>query len=72
MIGKLLGSAQIFSQIIASQAGLSRDSQSDMRQLSELITNVTPPVTQLLGEGRAMGSFRWARVSQFGVEYPFR
>jgi len=28
-----------------------------MRQLSELITNVTPPVTQLLGEGRAMGSF---------------
>ncbi|MBH8613944.1 methyl-accepting chemotaxis protein [Pseudomonas mohnii] len=57
MIGKLLASAQIFSQIVASQAGLSRDSQSDMRQLSELITNVTPPVTQLLGEGRAMGSF---------------
>jgi methyl-accepting chemotaxis protein len=57
MIGKLLGSAQVFSQIIASQAGLSRDTQSDMRQLSELITNVTPPVTQLLGEGRAMGSF---------------
>ena len=57
MIGKLLGNAQIFSQVIASQAGLSRDTQSDMRQLSELITNVTPPVTQLLGEGRAMGSF---------------
>ena len=57
MIGKLLGSAQIFSQIIASQAGLSRDTQSDMRQLTELITTVTPPVTQLLGEGRAMGSF---------------
>jgi methyl-accepting chemotaxis protein len=57
MIGKLLGNAQIFSQIIASQAGLSRDTQSDMRQLSELITNVTPPVSQLLGEGRAMGSF---------------
>jgi methyl-accepting chemotaxis protein len=57
MIGKLLGSAQVFSQIVASQAGLSRDTQSDMRQLSELITHVTPPVTQLLGEGRAMGSF---------------
>ncbi len=57
MIGKLLGNAQIFSQIIATQAGLSRDSQSDMRQLSELITNVTPPVTQLLGDGRAMGSY---------------
>ena len=57
MIGKLLGSAQIFSQIIASQAGLSRDTQSDMRQPTELITTVTPAVTQLLGEGRAMGAF---------------
>lgn len=50
LIGKLLGSAQIFSQIIASQAGLSRDSQGDIRQLSELVTSVTPQVTQLLGE----------------------
>ncbi|MGF0239914.1 methyl-accepting chemotaxis protein [Gordonia sp. IEGM753] len=57
MIGKLLGSAQMLSQIITSQAGLSRDTQSDMRQLSELVTHVTPAVTQLLGEGRAMGAF---------------
>ncbi|ROM90691.1 methyl-accepting chemotaxis protein [Pseudomonas brassicacearum] len=57
LIGKLLGNAQIFSQIIASQAGLSRDNQSDLRQLSELITNVTPRVTQTLGEGRAMGAY---------------
>ncbi|VVN79095.1 methyl-accepting chemotaxis protein [Pseudomonas fluorescens] len=57
LIGKLLGSAQIFSQIIASQSGLSRDNQSDMRQLSELITSVTPQVTQILGEGRAIGSY---------------
>ncbi|MCB2255940.1 methyl-accepting chemotaxis protein [Pseudomonas chlororaphis] len=57
LIGKLLGSAQIFSQIIASQAGLSRDSQGDIRQLSELVTSVTPQVTQLLGEGRAMGAY---------------
>ncbi|WP_347904030.1 methyl-accepting chemotaxis protein [Pseudomonas purpurea] len=57
LIEKLLGSAQIFSQIIASQAGLSRDNQSDMRQLSELITSVTPHVTQILGEGRAMGAY---------------
>lgn len=56
MTGKLLGSAQIFSQIIASQAGLSRDNQSDMRQLSELATSVTPRITQILGEGRAIGS----------------
>ncbi len=57
LIGKLVGSAQIFSQLITSQAGLSRDNQSDMRQLSELVTLVTPRVTQVLGEGRAMGSY---------------
>ena len=57
MIGKLFGNAQIFSQIIASQAGLSRDNQSDIRQLSELLTNITPAVTQTLGEGRAIGSY---------------
>jgi methyl-accepting chemotaxis protein len=57
LIGKLLGNAQIFSQIIASQAGLSRDNQSDIRQLSELLTSTTPAVTQTLGEGRAMGSY---------------
>ncbi|MED7668287.1 methyl-accepting chemotaxis protein [Pseudomonas moraviensis subsp. stanleyae] len=57
LIGKLLASAQIFSQIISSQAGLSRDNQSDIRQLSELVTLITPSVTQILGEGRAMGSY---------------
>ncbi|MFW9082298.1 methyl-accepting chemotaxis protein [Pseudomonas sp. P2757] len=57
LIGKLLSNAQIFSQIIASQAGLSRDNQSDIRQLSELVTAVTPAITQALGEGRAMGSY---------------
>nr|WP_330207671.1 methyl-accepting chemotaxis protein [Pseudomonas sp. AM14(2022)] len=57
MIGKLLGNAQIFSQIVTSQAGLSRDNQSDIRQLSELLTTITPAVTQTLGEGRAIGSY---------------
>ncbi|MDP9527053.1 methyl-accepting chemotaxis protein [Pseudomonas protegens] len=57
LIGKLLGSAQLFSQIIASQSGLSRDGQGDIRQLSELITSITPQVTQTLGEGRAMGAY---------------
>jgi methyl-accepting chemotaxis protein len=57
LIGKLLASAQIFSQIITGQAGLSRDNQSDIRQLSELVTLITPSVTQTLGEGRAMGSY---------------
>ena len=57
LIGKLLNKAQMFSQIIASQSGLSRDVQGDVRQLSELITSVTPQVTQTLGEGRAMGAY---------------
>lgn len=57
LIGKLLNKAHMLSQIIASQSGLSRDSQSDLRQLSELITSVTPQITQTLGEGRAMGAY---------------
>ena len=57
LIGKLLNKSQMLSQIIASQSGLSRDPQSDLRQLSELITSVTPQVTQTLGEGRAMGAY---------------
>ncbi|NMX65821.1 methyl-accepting chemotaxis protein [Pseudomonas sp. WS 5059] len=57
LIGKLLNKAQMFSQIIASQSGLSRDVQSDVRQLSDLVTSVTPQVTQALGEGRAMGAY---------------
>ena len=57
LIGKLVGTAQIFSQVITSQAGLNRDNQSEMRQLSELVTLVTPRVTQIIGEGRAMGTF---------------
>ncbi|EPL13608.1 putative methyl-accepting chemotaxis protein [Pseudomonas sp. CF150] len=57
LIGKLLNQAQMFSQIVASQAGLNRDPQSDLRQLSDLVTTVTPQVTQALGEGRAMGAY---------------
>ena len=57
LIGKLLNKAQMLSQIIASQSGLSRDSQSDLRQLSDLVISVTPQVTQALGEGRAMGAY---------------
>ncbi len=57
LIGKLLNKAQMLGQIVASQSGLSRDPQSDLRQLTELITSVTPQVTQTLGEGRAMGAY---------------
>ncbi|MGR3888323.1 methyl-accepting chemotaxis protein [Pseudomonas sp. 1152_12] len=57
LIGKLLNQAQMLSLIIASQSGLSREAQSDLRQLSELVTRVTPHVTQTMGEGRAMGAY---------------
>ncbi len=54
---KLLGQAQVLSKVVASQAGLSQDSDSAIRQLSELMTTVTAQVTQTLGEGRAIGSY---------------
>jgi methyl-accepting chemotaxis protein len=54
---KLLNKTLTFSKVIASQAGLSQDPNSDIRQLTELLTSVTPLVTQALGEGRAMGSY---------------
>ncbi|MNH02635.1 hypothetical protein D3C79_618790 [compost metagenome] len=57
LFDKLLGQAQVLSKVIASQAGLSQDSDSAIRQLSELMTTVTPQVTQTLGEGRAIGSY---------------
>lgn len=59
---KLLGQAQVLSKVIASQAGLSQDSDSAIRQLSELMTTVTAQVTQTLGEGRAIGSYSLGRA----------
>jgi methyl-accepting chemotaxis protein len=61
MTEKVLGHAQVLSKIIASQAGLSQDSDSVVRQLNELITNITPQVTQTLGDGRAMGAYSLAQ-----------
>ena len=57
LMEKLLNKAQTFSKVIASQAGLSQDDSSDVRQLIELVTSVTPMVTQMIGDGRAMGSY---------------
>lgn len=56
-LDKLLGQAQVLSKVIASQAGLNQDSGSAIRQLTELMTTVTPEITQALGEGRAMGAY---------------
>ncbi|WP_420801184.1 hypothetical protein [Pseudomonas brassicae] len=57
----LLAQAQLLSRLVASQAGLSQDSDSRVRQMSELMTTVTAQVTQTLGEGRAMGAYSLAQ-----------
>jgi methyl-accepting chemotaxis protein len=54
---KLQGSAQVFIKLVAGQAGLSQDRQREVRQMTELVTVVTPMVTALLSEGRATGSY---------------
>ena len=57
LLDKLLNKTLTFTKVIASQAGLSQDPTSDIRQLTDLLTSVTPQVTQTIGEGRAMGSY---------------
>nr|WP_175653147.1 methyl-accepting chemotaxis protein [Pseudomonas sp. Marseille-P9899] len=57
LFDKLQSQAQTLPRLIASQSGLNQDADSAMRQLSELVTTVTPQVTQMLGEGRAMGAY---------------
>jgi methyl-accepting chemotaxis protein len=54
---KLLGSSQVFIKLVASQAGLSQDRQSAVRQMVELVTVVTPKVSAALSEGRALGAY---------------
>ncbi|MGH8355359.1 MAG: HAMP domain-containing protein, partial [Pseudomonas sp.] len=57
LVEKLLGHAQVFIKLVASQAGLSQDNQREVRQMSELVTTVTPLVTATLSKGRAIGSY---------------
>ena len=57
IVEKLLGSSQVFIKLVASQAGLSQDPQRQVRQITELITNVTPQVTDVLSQGRAIGAY---------------
>ena len=57
IVEKLLGSSQVFIKLVASQAGLSQDPQRQVRQITELITNVTPQITDVLSQGRAIGAY---------------
>lgn len=57
MTERLLNASQVLVQPVASQSGLSQDPYRQIRQISELLTNVTPQVTSVLSEGRATGSY---------------
>ncbi|TXH97296.1 MAG: methyl-accepting chemotaxis protein [Pseudomonas sp.] len=48
--------AEVFIRFVASQSGLSQDSELSVRQMTELVSTVTPPVTAALRQGRALGS----------------
>ncbi|MDG1581632.1 methyl-accepting chemotaxis protein [Pseudomonas sp. GOM6] len=57
LVVKALDNAEVFIKFVASQSGLSQDSELTVRQMAELMTNVTLPVTKVLSEGRALGSY---------------
>ncbi|QIJ02330.1 HAMP domain-containing protein [Stutzerimonas balearica] len=61
MAGSLLGSSQVIIKLIASQSGLSQDAEREVRLLAELLTSVTPTITSVLGEGRAVGAYTFGQ-----------
>ncbi|MDF0730200.1 methyl-accepting chemotaxis protein [Pseudomonas entomophila] len=61
LFDKLLAQAQVLGKLVASQSGLTQDSQASIRQLSELLGSATGQVTQVLGEGRAQGAIALGR-----------
>nr|WP_272890679.1 methyl-accepting chemotaxis protein [Stutzerimonas sp. S1] len=61
MAASLLGRSQVMIRLIASQSGLSQDTQREVRQLAELLTSATPTITAALGQGRAVGSYTFGQ-----------
>ena len=57
LVVKALDNAEVFIKFVASQSGLSQDSELTVRQMAELMTNVTLPVTKILSEGRTLGAY---------------
>ena len=57
LVVKALDNAEVFIKFVASQSGLSQDSDLTVRQMAELLTTATPPVTEALSKGRALGSY---------------
>ena len=61
LFDKLLVQAQVLGKLITRQAGLTQDSQASVRQLSEVLASTTAQVSQVLGEGRALGAIALGR-----------
>ena len=57
----LLAQAQVLTRLVASQSGLSQDSQISVRQLNDLLGVATAQVTQALADGQAMGAIALGR-----------
>ena len=54
---ELLAKVQLFIKSVASDSGLSQDDRRDVRQMVELVLNVTPQVTAVLATGRSVGAY---------------
>ena len=61
IVGRLLSSSHILIKQVVSQAGLSQNPQPQVRQITELLTNVTPHITEVLSQGRAIGAYSLAQ-----------
>ncbi|MDG9922161.1 MULTISPECIES: methyl-accepting chemotaxis protein [unclassified Pseudomonas] len=57
LVVKALDNSEVFIKFVASQSGLSQDSELTVRQMTELMTTSSPPVTEALSKGRALGSY---------------
>ena len=55
-VERLLNQSQVFIKLVVTQAGLNQDGEARVRQISELLGNVTPQITAVLSSGRAAGS----------------
>jgi methyl-accepting chemotaxis protein len=57
LVVKALDNSEVFIKFVASQSGLSQDSELTVRQMTELMTTSSLPVTAALSKGRALGSY---------------
>ena len=54
---ELLAKVQLFIKAVASDSGLSQDDRRDVRQMVDLVLNVTPQITAVLSTGRSVGAY---------------